>query len=133
MKYGTLIIEKREFKILRNLMSMAHYYKDATYKASLEKFNEELAKAKVLSDKDMPEDVIRLYSTVTIQSAFKVKKSYQLVTPEKSDLRQNKISVLAPMGLALFGYAKGDEFLWHFPAGESEISIIDVEQLELVK
>lgn len=111
---------------------MAHYHKDASYRASIEKLNKELSVAKILSNRDMPDDVIRFNSMVTIQTAFDVKKTYQLVVPERSDIKLNKISVLAPMGLALFGYAKGDEILWQFPAGESAIKIIEVEQLELV-
>jgi|SRR5690606_38219793 len=132
MKYGELIVEKKEYKIIRNIMSMAHYHKDASYRASIEKFSGELSSARIVSEKDMPEDVIRFNSTVTIQTASDMKKSYQLVTPEKSNIKQNKLSVLAPMGLALFGYAKGDDILWQFPAGVSAINIIEVKQLELV-
>src|SRR5690606_30558456 len=106
MKYGEIIVEKKELEMLKNIMSMAHYHKDASYRASIEKLNNELAAAKIVSNKDMPDDVIRFNSTVTIQTSYNVTKSYQLVTPEKSDIKQNKVSVLAPMGLALFGYAK---------------------------
>lgn len=133
MKYGEIIVEKKEYELLRRIISMAHYHKDPTYRASIEKFSNELAKAKILANKNMPEDVVRFNSTVTIQTAFNVAKTYQLVTPEKSDIKLNKISVLAPMGLALFGYAKEDELLWQFPAGESAIKITEVEQLDLIE
>lgn len=112
---------------------MAHYHKDPTYKLSIEKLSKELATAKILANKNMPEDVVRFNSMVSIQTAFNVAKTYQLVTPEKSDLKLNKISVLAPMGLALFGYAKEDEIFWQFPAGVSAIKITKVEQLELIE
>ncbi len=132
MKYGEIIVEKKEFELLRRIISMAQYHKDPTYKVSIEKLSKELAMAKILTNKNMPEDVVRFNSTVTIRTAFNVEKTYQLVTPEKSDIKLNKISVLAPMGLALFGYAKEDEISWQFPSGESAIKIIEVEQLELV-
>ncbi|QED37699.1 GreA/GreB family elongation factor [Antarcticibacterium arcticum] len=132
MKYGEIIVEKKEFALLRNIMGMAHYHKDDSYKTSIEKLNDELKSARVVHRRDLPEDVIRFNSTVTIQTAFDVKKSYQIVTPEKSNIKLNKISVLAPMGLALFGYAQGDEILWKFPVGESFIKILEVNQLELV-
>ena len=133
MKYGEIIVEKKEYDLLRRIISMAHYHKDPTYKVSIEKLSKELAKAKILVNKNIPADVVRFNSNVTIQTAFNVEKTYQLVTPEKSDIKLNKISVLAPMGLALFGYAKDDEILWQFPAGVSAIKITEVEQLELVK
>lgn len=132
MKYGELIIEKKEYELLRRIMGMAKYYKDDNYRTSIEKLNEELKRAKIVRRKEMPDDVIRFNSTVTIRTMFNVEKSYQIVTPEKSDIKYNKISILAPMGLALFGYALGDDILWKFPAGESFIKILEVKQLELV-
>ena len=132
MKYGEIIVEKKEYESLKRIMGMAHYAKDNSYRESMEKLTDELRRAKIVYRKDMPEDVIRFNSTVTIKTIFDVEKSYQLVTPEKSNIKLNKISVLAPMGLALFGYAKGDEILWKFPAGESYIKVLEVKQLELV-
>ena len=130
MKYGELIIEKKEYDFLKQIMSLAKYYKDTSYKASLHKLNEELKSANVVSNAKMPADVIRLNSFVSIKTAYSVERTYQIVTPDKGDLRKNRISVLAPMGLALFGYAKGDKITWTFPLGESHIHIQEVKQIE---
>ena len=130
MKYGELIVEKKEGALLKQLMGLARYYKDNNYKASIFKLNEELKIARMVERKDMPNDVIRLNSIATIQTPFSVEKTYQIVTPEKSDIRKNQISVLAPMGLALFGYAEGDEIIWQFPIGERNIKIIKVAQVQ---
>lgn len=130
MKYGELIIEKKEYEFLKQIMSLARYYKDNSYKASIFKLNEELKDARIVSNIKMPLDVIRLNSIVTIETPYAVEKTYQIVTPEKGDIRQDKISVLAPMGLALFGYAKGDHITWTFPMGESHIEIKEVKQVE---
>ena len=130
MKYGELIIEKKEYDFLKQIMSLAKYYKDTSYKASIYKLNEELKNARIVTNKKMPADVIRLNSIVTIETLNEVEKTYQIVTPEKGDIRKDKISVLAPVGLALFGYAKGDHITWTFPLGESHIKIKDVKQIE---
>ena len=132
MKYGELIVEKKEYAFLKQIMSLAKYFKDNTYKTSIHKLNEELKVAKIVSRSKMPNDVIRLNSKVTIQTPFAAETTYQLVTPDKSDLKSKKISILAPMGLALFGYAQGDEVTWQFPVGESSIKIIKVEQEETI-
>ncbi|WP_081211732.1 GreA/GreB family elongation factor [Salegentibacter sediminis] len=131
MKYGVIIIEKKEKEYLNRIISMAQYYKDVNYKDSIHKLNEELKYARVLSNKEMPDDVVRFNSFVSITTPFNVSREYQIVTPEKSDIRQNKISILAPMGLALFGYARGDTLKWNFPTGENIISIEDVRQQEV--
>jgi regulator of nucleoside diphosphate kinase len=132
MKYGALIVEKREYEFLKQLMSLAKYYKDTTYRASISKLNEELKAAEIIIGNEMPNDVIRLNSIVTIQTPFAVEKTYQIVTPDKSDIRNNKISILAPMGLALFGYAEGDAIDWRFPMGDSSIDIIKVAQEDYI-
>ena len=128
MKYGELIIEKKEFELLKQIISMSQHYKDKSYRVSIEKLLKEMNLAKVVANAKMPLDVIRLNSEVTISLPGNVQRTYRLVTPELSDLKQNKISILAPMGLALFGYAIGDEIEWEFPKGTNNIKILDVIQ-----
>lgn len=130
MKYGELIIEKKEYDFLKQIMSLAKYHKDNTYKASIYKLNEELKHARIINKRKMPDDVIRLNSFVTIETPYAVEKTYQIVTPDKGDIGKNRVSVLAPMGLALFGYAQGDNITWTFPLGESYINIKKVTQVE---
>lgn len=128
MKYEEIIIEKREYELLKQIISNAEHNKDRTYKASIEKLTNELKSATIVNDKFMPEEIVRFNSIVTIQTPFTAPKSYQIVTPEKSDIAQNKLSILAPMGLALFGYAISDEIMWQFPTGVHAIKILNVEQ-----
>ena len=78
----------------------------------------------------MPDEIVRFNSIVTIQIPNGDEKTFQIVTPEKSDISLNKLSILAPMGLALFGYAVGDEFLWQFPTGMNKIKIQKVNQVD---
>lgn len=132
MKYKHLIIEKKEYELLKRILSMSKYYKDESYRASISKLKEELEKAKFMSEKNMPEDVVRFNSIVTIQTPFGPEKKYQLVTPDKSNVAENKISVLAPMGSALIGYAAEDEIKWQFPSGLHNIKIVHVEKKETV-
>lgn len=107
---------------------MAHYHKDPSYKASIEKLHKELQEANIVGLNKMPQDVIRFNSIATIETPWNIQRSYQIVTPEKSNVKENKISILAPMGLALFGYAQGDEIIWQFPMGPNTIKILKVEQ-----
>lgn len=130
MKYDKLIIEKKEYELLKRILSMSKYHKDPSYKASISKLKEELESAKILNEKDLPNDVVRFDSLVTIQTPFGPEKSYQLVTPDKSNVAENKISILAPMGSALIGYAAGDEVMWQFPSGSNSIKIVHVKQKE---
>lgn len=123
-----IIIEKREYEMLRQIISNAGHNIDKTYKASIEKLANELKSATIIGKESMPEDIVRFNSIVTVQMPFGDPKSFQIVTPEKSDISKNKLSILAPMGLALFGYAVSDEIMWQFPSGMNAIKILNVEQ-----
>jgi regulator of nucleoside diphosphate kinase len=49
-----------------------------------------------------------------------------LVTPEKANIKENKISVMAPLGTALLGFRKGQRVKWRVPAGERTFEILEV-------
>lgn len=131
MKYGQLIIDEREYALLMRNIESSRSQEDKIYRDSIKKLKTELLSAKIKKEGKMPEDVIRYNSVVSIRTPFNTESSYQIVTPEKSNIKQNKISILSPMGLALFGYAKGDRIVWQFPSGTNEIEIIGVSQQEI--
>ena len=51
---------------------------------------------------------------------------YSLVFPSDADSNQNKISILAPLGSALFGYRIGDVIEWKVPAGLRRIRVDEI-------
>jgi regulator of nucleoside diphosphate kinase len=128
MKYETLIIDSKEFDYLKQVLATSPLNSDSTYKASLSKFAEELKVAKICESDAIPGDVVRMNSTVTIQDPYRNFNSYQIVRPENRNIAENRISIVAPMALAVFGYAEGDEVLWQFPSGLQTIKIVKVEQ-----
>ena len=48
--------------------------------------------------------------------------------PNDSDVENDKVSILTPMGAAVIGYAEGDPLVWEFPSGERQLTIEKVEQ-----
>lgn len=128
MKYGSLIIEKKEYVLLKRYMNLSGYYKDDTFRKSVKKLLDELESARILDEGDMPNDVIRFNTNVTIISKNKWHKKFKLVMPNDSDVKKDKISILTPMGAAVMGYAEGDDILWEFPSGEQRLTIEKVEQ-----
>lgn len=131
MKYGNLILCKDEYNSLMRAISISTNNSDKSYRSSLDKLKVELLSASMVDSDDVPRDVIRFNSFVTIYTSFNVERCYQIVVSEKSNIQQNRISILSPMGMALLGYAKGDSVMWQFPSGVNEIKIIDVTQQEI--
>ncbi|ADV48320.1 GreA/GreB family elongation factor [Cellulophaga sp. E16_2] len=128
MKYGTITIEKKEYVMLKRFLHLSGYHRDTTFKKSIRKLSEELSFAKVCNNNEMPKDVIRFNSIVTITANNGWTKEFQLVTPKDSDLKNNKVSILTPMGAAVIGYAEGDTISWEFPSGEQQLTVSKVEQ-----
>ena len=124
------MIEKGEYVLLKRLVNISGYYADATQRDSIQKLAGELEQALIRAEEDMPTDVVRFNSWITIGSKNGWHKKFQLVMPKESDVKTNKISVLAPMGLAVVGYAQGDSVIWNFPTGEQELTLLQVEQAE---
>lgn len=129
MKYGSLTIEKKEYVVLKKLMNLSGYYKDHTLKKSVKKLVGELNTARICDEKDMPADVVRFNSFMTIISKDGWSKRFQLVMPTDNDVKNSKISILTPMGAAVIGYAEGDSFTWDFPGGEQLLTVTEVEQM----
>ncbi|NNE78343.1 MAG: transcription elongation factor GreAB [Pricia sp.] len=128
MKYGNLVIEKKEYVLLKRLMNLSGYYTDHTLRKSVKKLVGEMESAQICDEADMPNDVIRFNTTVTIVSGNGWRKKFKLVMPENGDARNDKISILTPMGAAVIGYAEGDSLSWEFPMGEQQLTIEKVEQ-----
>lgn len=90
----------------------------------LERLQMEIDRAEVVSPQDIPNDVITMNSTVSLEDFdTKEEEIYTLVFPENADLGQGKISVLAPIGTAMLGYEVGDIFEWDVPAGKRKLRV----------
>ncbi len=128
MKYGSLILEKKEYVYLKRLLNISGYAGDFETQKSLNRLSEELKNAQIVDEKDIPEDVIRFNSRIMVFSESGWERTLQLVIPSEKNTKQDKISILTPMGAALFGYSEGDTIEWDFPSGKQKIRIVTVTQ-----
>ena len=128
MKNEKLVIEKKEFLVLKQLLNIEEQQKETTVKNHILKLREELKEAIFLDEEEMHTDVVRFNSLVTVSSEdSNWKNTFQLVVPSKSNIAEKKISILMPMGSAVMGYAKGDVIQWEFPGGIKSLEILDVK------
>tara|TARA_R110002073_G_scaffold72537_1_gene177791 strand:+ start:833884 stop:834294 length:411 start_codon:yes stop_codon:yes gene_type:complete len=128
MKYGNLVLEKKEFVTLKRLLNLTRDHGDQTQRKSLLKLQEELKTAIVLDEDEIPSDIIRFNSVVTVESSDGWKHTFHLVSPNNSNFSDKKISVLTTMGSAVIGYAQDDIIQWEFPNGTKSLTVVLVEQ-----
>lgn len=128
MKYGSLILEKKEYIILKRLLNLSANYKEDTRKYSIKRLEAELQNAVINDDELVPLDVVRFNSEITVATDDGWKNTFELVTPNEKNYQNNKVSVLTPMGSAVMGYAQDDIIDWEFPGGIKKLRIVNVKQ-----
>lgn len=125
MNTEKLIIQQKELDLLNTHLlhsNLSEYNKN--------KLLEELKSAEIVEH--LPADVVGLKSLVEIQDKVSGQKfTFQLVLPAEANVRNNKVSVFAPIGIALLGYRTGSEVQWEMPSGIRSFLILSVRQQKL--
>ena len=126
MNTQSLIIIQRELDILRK------YLQDSI----LTEFNKkalaaEIASARIVNEQELPSDVVSLNTVVHVQE-LRSKQSFifQIVHPSAADVKKNKVSIFAPIAIALLGYSKGSTTTWEMPGGVQQFKILKVVHVD---
>lgn len=126
--YQEPIVEKREYVLLKRLISLSNFHFDGSPPEEVNKLSELLKNAKVLDEEDMPKDVIRLQTTVTVSQFESQEIRFQIVLPDAVTLKEKHKSVLSALGVACFGHSPGQQI--HVPCDGflEQYSIVKVHQ-----
>ena len=96
---------------------------------AIEKLRQELDRAVVLDPAALPKDIVTLNSRVEFEDvATGEVEAYTLTMPERADVEQKRLSILAPIGTALIGFRQADEVNWTTPGGVRQLKIRNVSQ-----
>jgi regulator of nucleoside diphosphate kinase len=120
MENNQLIIPQKEYDLLMNHLKLSSKLSDF----NKNKLNNELKTAKIVKRDALPDDVIVIDSLVTIQDVKSGQEfSFHLVTPEEANMKIHKLSVLAPIGIALLGYSSDALVDWEMPDGVKQFKV----------
>lgn len=133
MKYGKLLLEKKDYVMIKRLINLTTDYKGATQKMSLLKFAQKMEYAEILDEEEIPNDVVRINSVVTVATMEGWSHTFQVVLPAENSKAQKKISLLLPMGIAVLGHAQKDRIRGTFPREDQDITILEVKQNNITK
>ncbi|OXA75163.1 hypothetical protein B0A65_22375 [Flavobacterium frigidimaris] len=128
MKYDHIIIDEKDLKLLKTIITNSHKNKNRNYYSAIKRLRKELEFATIISRDAFPDDIVRVNSIVTVQMATNVIRSFQIVPPETSNVIQDKLSILSPIGLALVGCAIDDEISGQFSSTITKLKILKVLQ-----
>lgn len=126
MARRTIIISADDHQRLQSLLNAGA----ARFISSTDRLDDlqgELSRAQVVATNEVPQDVVSMNSTVTLLDLdTKETETYTLVYPDRADIANGFLSVLAPIGTAILGYRVGDKLRWQVPAGWRRLQIDDV-------
>ncbi len=121
-----LIVTKNDYKVLLTYLNGGNG-RSAFDRRNAEELRAELKKAKLVNEKDFPPDAVRINSMVRVKAQGKNDvMEFTLVTPDRANIKEKKISLMAPIGTALIGFRKGQQVRWQVPAGKRYFTILDV-------
>lgn len=118
----SIYITEADKKRLQPLIAAARNTRD-----DIRALQGELEHATVITPQAIPADVITMNSKVRIRDLESGEEMvYTLVFPEKADIDEGRLSVIAPVGTAMLGHRVGDEFEWRVPAGPVRFRVEEV-------
>jgi regulator of nucleoside diphosphate kinase len=121
---GKIYITEFDLKRLRGLINYAKESWDKRAIQHLDALEEELDRADIVKPEEIPPDVITMNSTFRLKDLQTGEEAaHTLVFPGTSDSSNRRISVLAPIGIAVLGYRVGDTVEWEVPAGLKQFKV----------
>ena len=110
-----------------NLRELVKSAKDATNIREIALLTQELDRAIVNKEDVFDESIVRMKSKVTVEDlTTKQQMKIQIVMPSQSNIKEGKVSILAPICVAIIGFKENDEVEWQLPSGIKTLKIIAV-------
>lgn len=96
-------------------------------KQYLVELSDGLEQAVVVQPQEIPSDVVTMNSKVRVKYVdTDEEKTFTLVFPFDADIKEGKLSILAPLGVSVIGCRVGDLAQWETPEGQRKIRIEEI-------
>jgi len=124
---GIVYITEADLDRLRTLIAVMRNAGYDQVREDLDRLEEELDRAEIVTPQSIPPNVITIRSRVRLRDVVSGQDMvYSLAFPNEADLNQGKISVLAPIGTAMLGYQVGEIIEWDVPAGLNRFTVEEI-------
>ena len=126
------VAESLEYaRSLGDLSENAEYQEARDMQAAIEErigyLEKTIKEAKIVAH-EKHGDIVGLGSVVSIQKEKdKDKREYTIVGSDEANIHDHKLSYWSPLGEALMGKRKGDEFEFETPVGKQRYKVLKVE------
>jgi regulator of nucleoside diphosphate kinase len=94
---------------------------------SLDRLEEELDRATLVPDDKLAPDIVTVGSRVRLVDVnMGEERRFTLVLPSRANVDEGRVSILAPLGMAVLGYRALDEVAWDLPGGRRLLRLEEV-------
>lgn len=116
------LLSKSDFDRLQALVDSPRYR--ATHANALTALKGQLASSEVVAHASVPHDVVTMRSSIVVRDAESTEtEQFTLVYPDEADIENARVSVLAPLGLALLCTRVGETVTFDTPLGTRHVTI----------
>lgn len=117
-----IVITQADFDRLSGLVDSPRYR--GTHGLPLLSLKEELDRGRVVPSGEVPKQIVTMHSQVRVRDPKSDEtETYTLVYPDEADIDTGKLSVLAPLGMALLGTKVGQTIRFDAPAGPRRLKV----------
>ncbi|MEO6993997.1 MAG: nucleoside diphosphate kinase regulator [Lacunisphaera sp.] len=124
MNHTPIYITRDDNSKLRLLLATALY---SNRNAALRNLRDELDRAVIIDPAAIPTNVVTMESRVTFEDLSSGEiEEYTITFPDRANIEDKRISILAPVGTALIGCREGEIVKWNTPGGIRRLKIREV-------
>ena len=89
---------------------------------------QELERGTIHKENAVAEKFIKINSNVVIEDLeTKREMKFQIVLPSMANIKEQKVSVLATLSIAVIGFKENDEIEWDLPGGKKMLKIKSID------
>jgi len=123
----TIVLTEADRSRLSKVLDENYSFGDEKTGQCLRELNADLQNAKVVESEEIPSDVVTMNSKVILRDLTSNEdEEWVLCFPNHADIYENRLSVLAPMGVAMLGTRIGDTIEWETPRGTARAEIVSI-------
>ncbi len=120
--------KERKIYVTETDLSRLEALVDNSSVPNIEALRDELSQAIVVRSENIPPDVVTMNSKIRFRDMDTGEESEMtLVYPGSANVEKNQISIMAPVGSAVFGLSVNDEIEWPMPSNKKRaLKIISI-------
>ena len=124
---ATIYISQTDRNRLGNLIELVRKQGEPSNIAYVNRLEDGLEFAEVVSPSDIPPDVVTMRSKVKLKDLdTKEQTVYSIVFPTEANVDEGKLSVLTPLATALLGQSRGSTVEFQAPSRQRRLEILEI-------